>query len=319
MKLVVENAITDLRKILKDLDLSGLDDKFTGEYDWNRDKWSGRKQIGSFKQSDTTRKDALVKWVEQTLKNDMDFNANDLNLVKTQKPKGPVVAKKSNDLLLGISTDSGDAVLIGEGKFYRYYSGRMGKGSEIQYDGKPPYNPEPEYDMTHKNVSLRDEFDYLDVWFKIIPVNADTYQTRSGVRKTLGRNAENRPGRYGWDPFAQADKKLPKVVRGFEIDLYDPEVNRQKYRKALNNKRDASAYDQMCDAVEEINRRISKINYTPDRRTLNELGERYEDMIYYLERAQEELGDTYWFKSKREKFSEKYKYISDYLTDQFNV
>ena len=251
IRLVRENAITDLRKEIQGIDFSKLDDKKTGFYRTEYSRYNGRRTRGEFVTSEKNIKDELIKWIENLLRQDysFDFNAEQLNLHQIPKPAGSTRAKKSPNILIGICTWNGNAAVIGNGKFYKYYSGLYGY-SNNGWDNQAPDDPVPDYSMKNNRVSFRDLWDSLDLWFEIVPENEDTYQTRSSISNTR----IPRLTRY-------KDDKMDKVIYDFERELYDPELAREKYAERLKDIRTRRQYEDILNSVETVNDRIRSIDF----------------------------------------------------------
>ena len=319
--MIKENAITDLRRIINDLDLSELEDKYSGRYNRSYYYGSNRSYRGNFVPSEKTIKSGLIKWLEDTLKNsyDYDFNTEQLELVATNPPKGPTLAKKSPTLLIGISSTTGDAVLVGEGQFYEYYSGKMDRSRDNRYEPSGvPKNPEPDYDYKEKRASFQDILRTLDLWFEI--VKPEGYQSRSDIRKT--RNA-------GITKYTSQDKKyIDKEIYAIEYSLYNPDEARRVYARRIKDLKKRREYEDELNKVESLNDRIRSIDFGHpilgggaelDKRDVQELKNTYDKLVYNIDDWNNDIEKGY-----SSTYSEKYakEYISKLdtlLQDKFNV
>ena len=319
-----ENAITDLRKWVNSIDLSTLDNQFSGKYDSRWSSYSRKPVRGDFKPSETTIKTNLLRWLEDTLKNKYryDFNTEQLNLTPIQKPKGPVVAKKNPNLLIGIDSESGNAVVIGQGYFHQYFSGLMGTsyGRDTYRDNSVPEDPVPDYYDYHKHnrVSLRDLWDDLDLWLEIVP--QENYQKRSEIQKDRGDIAK----------ITSSDKKyIEKQIYDFELDLYEPKYARDNYARKLKVFKNRKKYNELLNNVETINDRIRSIDFghpifDADKLSSEDvkyLRRGYKDLISHIEdlnRAIED--DSEWRMTDYEDYTKRdLANLDDILSTRFGV
>lgn len=320
IRLIKENAITDLRNILKNevnFDEYPMADVETGRYDTEyhhlgRQAYTRR---GKFKPDGGRAVDKLINWIQKTLKDyyTYDFNTNDLKLTKVPKPSGSTKAKKNPNYLLGIDTTSGDAVLIGKGQFFEFFSGEMGYANSNRYSSNGvPENPRPDYEMKHTRVSFRDLWDTLDLWFEIAPEDESTYQTRSEIRK-----AENR------DYYNQA-------LRDIERELYDVDYARERYARRLKVVKTRKQYESLLNEIENINERIRSINFGHpifgggaklDRRDIDNLRDYYDNAKYYLEDLTKSIeeGDDWTIEYRAEYLQKAYEKLNNLLSDKFGV
>lgn len=249
IRLIKENAITDLRNILKnEVNFSEypMADVRTGYYNREPSLYRRGGYRGKFVPSDTSASDALLKWIIETIRDkyNYDFNTNDLKLVKVAKPSGSTTAKKNPNYLIGINTSNGNAVLIGKGQFFEYFSGKMGRASAGRYNTNGiPDDPEPDYDYKYRRVSLRDLWNTLDLWFEIFPEDESTYRTRSEIRK-----AENRD-------------ELARALRNIERELYDVDYARERYAERIKVIKNRKQYESLLNQIEDINDRIKSIDF----------------------------------------------------------
>lgn len=332
IRLINENAITDLRKELQNVDLTKLSDRKAIDY-YNRNySYSGygrpKEYRGEPKFSDKTVKEKLVDWVEKLLKDThFDFNTQDLNLVRIAKPKGPTIAKRSPNMLIGISTKNGDAVMVGKDTFYGYFNGNMGAGRHNRWDKRAPDNPIPTYDYKTNQASLRDTWDVLDLWFEIVE-GAD-YTPRSEINK--GRKE---------DPLIDYDRTVGNVDHNFgmrrgifysEIDLYDPEEARRKYARRLKQNKACKQYEEILSDVEDINNRIKSIDFGHpilgggtkyDERIVRNLRSEYSGGLkYYLDHLEQDIeeGREWSIKTYEERCRKAMQIVDRILTNDFGV
>jgi hypothetical protein len=270
---------------------------------------------GKFIEGEGKTVDALIKWLSNILLGYYyDLNLNDLKITKIGKPSGSTTAKKNPNYLIGISTNSGNAVLIGKGEFFEYFSGRMGKGSSNRYSSSGvPEDPEPTYDMKHARVSFRDLWDTLDLWFEIAPEDETTYQTRSEIRK-----AENR------DYYS-------KLIAQVQKDLYDVDYARQKYAKRLRVVKDRKKYESLLNQIEDVNERIRSIEFGHpifdvggkdfDKHDVETLKRAYDTAKYRLEGLSKaiEWSDTHDMEYESSWLEKAYRELDDILTKVFKV
>lgn len=322
--LITENAITDLRNYLKSVQFSDdLDNTHTGYYKrkyhpgygYNR----GYDTRGDFEASNTTRREALVKWLEDILRNkwDFDFNTEQLNLIKVNKPKGPTVAKKNENMLIGIDTTTGNTVLIGNGKFYTYYSGKMGYSMKTQDWGSAtaPDNPEPDWEYKHRRVSLRDLYDSLDLWLEIVP--KEGYMPRSKVRTPTDIT------KYSDDVYTNK-----KIYRS-EIDLYDVERARQNYARRVKSVKTRREYADLLNSIDGINERINNIDFGHpifDDRTFSQndivaLKNEYKSLVSHINTLNKAIdkNDRYDLKYYPDYIRKNLEVLDNILTNRFDV
>ena len=330
MKLIRENAITDFRRELQGVDLGGLEDKKAVDY------YSSKYYVGSSKRyrgepkySEQSIKSKLVGWVEDKLSRDFDFNTEDLNLVRVAKPKGPNVAKRNPNLLIGISTQTGDAVVIGDDKFHRFFSGTMGRGSRRYDDDRAPKNPEPDYQYKERQVSLRDLWESLDLWFEVI--KQDDYTPRSEINK--GRN-KDRIGTYdriiGDDETTDHNRDMRRNIFWSEAELYDPDRARERYTQKLKHIHTRREYEDVLDSIDSINDRIRSIDFGHpilgggtkySDESVRRLRNAYANFKYEIEHLNKEIDDgndwgiNYHGKSARKTIEQ----INSILADDFGV
>lgn len=330
MKLIRENAITDLRRELQGVDLTPLDDKKAIDYYHTKYTFSdyGRPKAyrGDPKFSDKSVKERLFMWIENLFRQklDFDFNAQDLNLVKISKPKGPTVAKRSPNMLIGISTATGDAVVIGKDQFFAYFSGETGSGRSNSYGNRAPEDPRPTWDNKNRQVSLRDIWDRLDLWFEIVE-GAD-YTPRSEISK--GRRDDTF---VSYNSDADHNRDMKRKIFYSELDLYDPQEARRKYSRRLKQSKYRKQYEAILSDVESLNDRIRSIDFGHpilgggkqyEERFVKALRSAYvDDLKYYLDHLNSDIEnerdwsiDTY-----QEHCKDAIERIDRILTNNFNV
>lgn len=320
IRLIKENAVTDLRNILKnEVDFSSypIADKKTGDFErtWKKGSRSMYGYRGKFIEKDEKTVDALMKWLSDILLDKyLGFNLNDLKITKIGKPSGSTKAKKNPNYLIGISTDSGNAALIGKGEFFEYFSGLMGRGSSDRDSSSGvPEDPVPTYDMKHARVSFRDLWDTLDLWFEIAPEDETTYRTRSEIRK-----AENR------DYYS-------KLIAQVQRDLYDVDYAREKYAKRLRVVKDRKKYESLLNQIEDVNERIRSIEFGHpifgvggkdfDNHDVESLRRAYNTVKYRLEGLSKaiEWSDTQDMEYQSSWLEKAYRELDDILTKVFKV
>ena len=335
MKLIRENAITDLRKELQGVDLKGLEDnKAIDYYPTKYTYGSSKRYRGEPVYSEQSRKERLVRWVENALRNELDFNTQDLNLVRIAKPKGPTVAKRSPNMLIGISTVSGDAVVVGNDQFYAYFSGPMGKGHRRYDDKRAPEDPEPTWDNKYKQASLRDTWEDLDLWFEI--VKQDDYTPRSEINRDRARR--NDPiGTYkkfvGDKHFADkvdGNNDMRRPIFKSEADLYDPDSARRKYARRLNQVKERRKYEDILNSIDSINDRIRSIDFGHpilgggaqyNEEAVRRLKNAYKDFKYEIEHLNKEIENSSdWGMQYHGKYARQaIENINSILADDFGV
>jgi hypothetical protein len=318
IRLIRENAITDLRNILKnEVNFSEypMADAKTGYYTREPSLYKRGGYRGKFVPGDTSASDALLKWIIETIKDkyNYDFNTNDLKLVKVAKPSGSTTAKKNPNYLIGINTSNGNAVLIGKGQFFEYFSGIMGRSSAGRYNSNGiPDNPEPDYEYKYRRVSLRDLWDTLDLWFEISPEDESTYRTRSEVRK-----AENRD-------------ELQRALRNIEMELYDVDYARERYAERVKVIKDRRKYESLLNQIEDINDRIRSIDFGHpifgggaefDRRDIDDLRYSYNEAKRQIEKLSEgiEKSDSWDMNFYSKSLQKYYDEINTILNNRFGV
>lgn len=335
MKLIRENAITDLRKELQGVDLKGLEDKKAIDYYQTKYTYGSSKRYrGEPVYSEQSRKERLVRWVENALRNELDFNTQDLNLVRIAKPKGPTVAKRSPNMLIGISTVSGDAVVVGNDQFYAYFSGPMGKGHRRYDDKRAPEDPEPTWDNKYKQASLRDTWEELDLWFEI--VKQDDYTPRSEINRDRARR--NDPigtykqfvgGRYP-DDNVDGNRGMRRPIFKSEADLYDSDSARRKYARRLTQVKERRKYEDILNSVEGINDRIRSIDFGHpilgggteyDRNAVDRLRSKYRSLKSALDDLNRNIErNDDWGIERYARYAKDYlQNVEDCLTNDFGV
>lgn len=330
MKLIRENAITDFRRELQGVDLGGLEDKQTVDY-YGSKYYSGssKRYRGEPKYSGSSIKSKLVKWVEDKLSKDFDFNTEDLNLVRVAKPKGPTVAKRNPNLLIGISTKTGDAVVIGDDKFHRFFSGTMGRGSRRYDDDRAPRNPEPDWQYKEKQVSLRDLWESLDLWFEVI--KQDNYTSRSEINKS---RSNDRITTYdhviGHDETTDHNRDMRRNIFWSEAELYDPDRARERYADKLKQIRSRREYEDVLNSIDSINDRIRSIDFGHpilgggtqyDEDAVRRLKSAYKNFKYEIEHLNKEIEDrSDWGINYHGKYARQaIEAINSILADDFGV
>lgn len=310
---IKENAISDLRKFVDKVSFDQLANQSTGRYDYKYTPYSRNPMRGDFKADNKNRKEALVKWLENIFRDwtTYDFNAQDLSVIPVQKPKGPTVAKKSEQILIGINSNTGDAVVVGQGKFFEYYSGMYGHGNK-PFDDRNPEDPVPDYGnaFKHRKVSLRDTFENLDIWLEVIPKDPDTYQNRRAIRDTRNH-----------DLIKYNDGKLSKLIYAFEQSLYDPETARDKYADRLKSYKDKQKYSSLLNSIDDINDRIRNIEFGHpifDAPTFNQvdivnLQKSYKTLVNYVDLLNDEIEKSHAWSG-----DSGVKYWADKVSDSLN-
>ena len=319
--LIRENAITDLRHQVNNLDFSDIEDKYSGYYKREYSPYSRYGRKGAFVPSDKTIKQGLITWLENTLKNnyDFDFNADQLELVPISKPKSSVAAKKNPNLLIGIDSSSGDAVIIGRGEFYAYYSGKVDRADKGSYHSTGvPEDPNPDYEFKNHRVNLRDNFDYFDIWFELI--EPEGYQKRSDIRK----------GRGGVTTYTSNDRKyLDKQIYNFERELYDPDVAREKYAYKLKAIKTRKQYEDILNSIDTVNERIRNIDFghpifddiKVDERDIKDLKNEYKNLVYYVNELNDDIENNHdWSIDSHAEWAKKaLDAVNNILTNKFEV
>lgn len=258
MKLhIKENAISDFRSIVNNLPLDQLADKPSMDYGLKGVSYQKHPMRGELKPATNkgTIKQELLKWVVDILRKGYryDLNTNDLSVNVVNKPKGPTIAKKNPELLIGIDSNTGNAVLIGKGQFEEFFNGTLGKSS-YRWDKSAPDDPMPDYYDAYKyhRVSLKDYWETLDVWLEITPTDPETYQSYRAVK--AAKNA--RPGRD-----TRFTTYNGKRIYDFEYELYDPEEARRLYANRLKSVKTRREYEDILNSISDINARIDNINF----------------------------------------------------------
>lgn len=258
MKLhIKENAISDFRSIVNNLPLDQLADKPSMDYGFKYAYYQKHPMRGELIPATNkgTIKQELLNWVVDILRNRYryDLNTNDLSVNVINKPKGPTIAKKNPELLIGIDSNTGNAVLIGKGQFEEFFNGTLGRSS-YRWDKSAPENPMPDYYDAYKypRVSLRDYWETLDVWLEITPTDPETYQSYSTVKAAK----DARPGRD-----TRFTTYNGKRIYDFEDKLYDPEEARKIYAKRLKSVKTRREYEDILNSINDINARIDNINF----------------------------------------------------------
>ena len=268
MKLRIdENAISDLRKFVGEGDFDTVSDKKIGYYPVSR--YDGRRRIrGDFQpltdEKSPTQKQALINWFSNVLRNEFDINAEDASLERIEKPRTADAAKKSPNILIGIGSMTGNAMILGRGQFLAYYRGRLGMGSRNN-DNKV-IDPAPDYKFNYPRLSYREQFDWMDKWYKIVIPDSPDYMTRSEIRKANSRGGKNtmvKPDDYSFDMYSGQSKYLPKSRRIFrdEIKLYNPDYARGELQSRLEDKRLFNRVASVFEDLEAINNRIRSIDF----------------------------------------------------------
>lgn len=259
MKLhIKENAISDFRSIVNTLPLDKLADKQSMDYGFKPAYYQKHPMRGELTPATNkgTIKQELLNWVVSILKSTYryDLNTNELSVRTVPKPKGPTIAKKNPELLIGINSETGNAVLIGKGQFEEFFNGTLGRSSH-RYDRSAPENPMPDYHdaYKHSRVALRDYWEGLDVWLEIAPTDPETYQSYRDVRNAKAA----RPGRDTRFTTAPNGRR----IYDFEDKLYDPEEARRIYAKRLKSAKTRREYEDILNSINDINARIDNINF----------------------------------------------------------
>ena len=293
VRLLRENSITDLRNIINNIDFGARwENPICHDYGRGYD---GRAAI----RQNMNKKQALIDWFENVLRNDFDFNAEKMNLVKVDKPKSDIAAKRSNNILIGIcsKTSYPFAVIVGNGEFYRYYSGDTGKDES-------------------GDSGLRGLMRDLDIWFEVVPM--DDYVNRRTIQYSRATDAR----------ISISGMKNP--IFDSEFELYDTDAARRKYANRLNSIRAKRSYDDILNSVEDINERIRSIDFghpifgggfSAQRGQIENLRSTYNSLrsyLHYLAQASENDNEesivlyTEWVKNSIQK-------INKQLTQDFKV
>ena len=318
---IKENAITDLRQQVNNLNFNDIEDKYSGYYKREYSPYYRYGRKGDFVPSTKTIKQGLITWLENTLKNNyhFDFNADQLELVSINPPKSSIAAKKNPNLLIGIDSSSGNAVIIGRGEFYAYYSGKVDRADEGSYHSTGvPEDPNPDYEFKHHRVNLRDNFSFFDIWFELIePVG---YQKRSEVRK----------GRGDVTTYTSDDKKyLDKQIYNFERELYDPDEARHRYAYRLKTIKTRRKYEDILNSIDTVNERIRNIDFghpifddaKVDERDIRNLKDKYKDLVYYVNSLNNDVEHNreYSINTDAEWAKRALDAVNDILTNKFKV
>lgn len=176
---------------------------------------------------------------------DSNINIEDCSLFPIDKPKGPTIAKKSDWPIIAID-DKGNAFWFGNDKYQNV-------SSRYQY----------------QNMKQTDAFNNATEFYKVVPNDVDTYQTRTDIHST------RTPGKFvDVDEFGKRNTRRERGVydkpyKGTrfmtpeEMDLYNPNINKKKYDQLLANMgadRYIKMYNDLCDKVIEVNNRIKNID-----------------------------------------------------------
>jgi hypothetical protein len=175
-----------------------------------------------------------------------NINIEDCSLVNIPKPKGPTIAKKSEWPIIAMDEDGG---------VYWF-------GNEDYKQMRTNYP----YDELKQNKAFANAVEF----WQVVPNDVDTYQSRSDRKntKTPGKfidiNKFDGSTRRGWRPGVY-DKPTSgtRFVSVEEMDLYDPTVNKRKYKDILANmgqERYVKIYNNLCNELVEINERIHSID-----------------------------------------------------------
>ena len=175
-----------------------------------------------------------------------NINIEDCNLVNIAKPKGPTIAKKSEWPIIAMDED---------GAVY-WFGNNDYKQMRTQY----PYDELKQSRAFEKAVEF----------WQVVPKDPENYKSRSDVQntKTPGKfidldKFDGSTGR-GWRKGVY-DKptKGTQFMSVEEIDLYDPTVNRNKYKTMLaqmGDKRYIKMYNDLCDELIEVNERLHSVD-----------------------------------------------------------
>ena len=238
------------------------------------------KELGKYNFSNDQIKKTVEDLKDYLLRN-TTVNLEDTKIVPINKPKSSTAARRSDNFLIGL-TDYLDAVITGNDYWWdlaRVYRGR----------GK------------YASRGIREAFNDSTMWFEIVPINPDTYQTTYDVRGSRRENPYYKDVFDYKDPYTGKTKQL----YNFEQDLYDVDLARRKYRDKLTDIRSRKQYDAILASVEDINNRIRAIDFGhpifDNNYNMTKLGEAYKDMKRSLD----------YFESKIKK--------DDYKIDNYDV
>ena len=175
---------------------------------------------------------------------DSDINIKDCQLIPINKPKGPTIAKKSKWPIIAVD-ENNEPYWFGNDKYM---------------DNSYGYN----------NVKQTDAFNRAIEFFQVVPKDESTYKSRSEIKatKTPGKfvDLDRYTGekRRGWTPgLYDEPKKGTRFLTDEEINLYNPNINRKRYKQALaelGEDRYIRIYDELCDQLIETNDRIHSID-----------------------------------------------------------
>ena len=340
MKLFInENAISDLRKIAGEGDFDAVPDEMTGDYQAEYGYGDGRRghrgkfRPGGWRGTAPKMKDALINWFSKILTDNFDINANDANLERVETPRTADSAKKSPDILIGVSSRTGDAMVIGQGQFWGMYRGHMGAYNKYDNYSKFVQDPEPDYRMNHPRVSYREQFQRMDKWYKVVLPASDDYMSRSAVRKANNRGGDNRmvePDDFSYRRGDPAYKYFPKSRRIFqdEIALYNPEYAQDALERRLRDRKALSRFRDAMATLEETNDRIRSIDFgNPifggskfSEQDISRLRSAYNSYTHYIQRMQECVAEDGMYDNYLLGYAnDYYAKVNTMLTDIFGV
>lgn len=182
-----------------------------------------------------------------------DVNLQDTILKPIDKPATYMKAKKSPNPLLGIKSNG--SLSVWDDKTYKYLR-KQGPSIQGIYGNNDFFNVDGD-------DSIRANFAKCDTFYEIVPVNSDTYKSRSTISGSreptyLVRLRDTNDIDIGW----QADKANKRFTND-DIMAYDPIYNRKRYAKILSlNHLDKyrNEYEAICDDIEELKGEFTDIS-----------------------------------------------------------
>lgn len=182
-----------------------------------------------------------------------DFvNVQDCKLVPIDRPRTYAQAKKSLYPIIGVK----DNMSIYQG----YNKPRLTGPAVYGIFGNNDFSNVDGDDRVRVN------FDECDKFYKVVPIDEDSYTNARDIRQGREQTVQaaiDDSGELQYDRYHNNIKGKKRMLTQFDIDMYDPTVNRKKYKDILTKNhlgKYAMEYDVLCDKFDEFMDRFHNIN-----------------------------------------------------------
>ena len=179
-------------------------------------------------------------------------NMQDCKLVPIDRPRTYAQAKKSLYPIIGVRNN----VSLYQG----YNKPRLSGSAVYGIFGNDTF------DAVAGDDRIRSNFEECEEFYKIVPIDEDSYTNAKDIRQGRERTVQaaiDDSGELQYGGYFSDIKGKKRMLTQFDIDMYDPTINRNRYKDILTKNhlgKYAMEYDVLCDKFDEFMDRFHNIN-----------------------------------------------------------